>query len=246
MYEAPPSLLAALGHVFHDPRHLELALTHRSAAFESAPAQRGHPVHDNERMEFLGDVVLAFVVSDALWRRCPSAPEGVLTRMRAAVVNETVLADIAARLGVGDALLLGRGEDRSGGRAKPSLLANTLEAIFAAVYLDAGLEGARAVVLRLLAPAIEHVTSTEGVTHDEKTRLQEFVQARHNLTPRYELTGAEGPDHQRVWHVEVHVGDLYRARGSGRSKKAAERDAARAMLVTFDTPSATEASARET
>ncbi len=230
------ALAAALGHTFRDERLLEVALTHRSAAFEAAPARKGRPVGDNERMEFLGDAVLALVVSDALWSRCPDATEGELTRMRAAVVNETRLAEAASRAGVGDVLRLGRGEERTGGRAKPSLLANCLEAAFAAVYLDAGIERAREVILALLAPALDHVASTASAQRDEKTALQELVQARHNVTPRYEVVDTQGPDHDRVWHVEVRAGEVLRARGQGRSKKAAEQEAARNALRALEEP----------
>ncbi len=232
---APTPLTDALGHAFGDPRLLAVALTHRSAAFEAGGGKRARPLEHNERLEFLGDSVLALVVSDALWRRCPEATEGELTRMRAAVVNETRLADVAQRIGLGDALRLGRGEDRTGGRAKPSLLANTLEALFAAVYLDAGIDRAREVVLRLLGPCLDEVTATTS-TRDQKTLLQEIVQARHNITPRYEVVDAVGPDHERVWHVEVSAGEIVRARGSGRSKKAAEQEAARAALEGIDGP----------
>ncbi len=189
-------------------------------------------------MEFLGDAVLSLAISDALWKRCPDATEGELTRMRAAIVNETRLAEVAAILGIGDAMRLGRGEERTGGRTKASLLANALEAAFAAVYLDAGVERASAVVLAMMGPTLERVVSSVSAQRDEKTRLQELMQARHNLTPRYEVVDTEGPDHDRVWHVEVRAGELLRARGSGRSKKAAEQEAARCALRTLDAPPA--------
>lgn len=230
------ALAASLGHQFRDPRLLEVALTHRSAAFESAAARKGKSLGDNERMEFLGDAVLSLAVSDALWSRCPEAAEGELTRMRAAVVNETRLAEAAARLGIGDALRLGRGEERTGGRTKASLLANALEAAFAAVYLDAGVERAREVVLALMAPTLDHVVSTVSAQRDEKTVLQELIQARHNVTPRYDVVDTQGPDHDRVWHVEVRAGELLRARGQGRSKKLAEQEAARNALRALDEP----------
>jgi ribonuclease III len=231
MEEAEQKLIETIGHVFTDPRLLALALTHRSAAFEASTGKKSKAYSDNERLEFLGDSVLALAISDALWKLCPDASEGDLTRMRAAVVNEAVLAELALRIGVGDALRLGRGEDRTGGRAKPSLLANCVEALFAAVYLDAGIERAKEVIVALLAPSIERVTSVSQASRDEKTTLQELVQARHNVTPRYEVEDAEGPDHDRKWHVVVLIGEQIQGRGTGRSKKAAERDAARVALI---------------
>jgi ribonuclease-3 len=223
--------LEALGHPFQRLVLLHEALTHRSAAFEAANSRKGKDLRDNERMEFLGDAVLALVVSDALWRRAPGAEEGELTRMRAAVVNERSLARVATDLGLGDALRLGKGEDRTGGRAKPSLLANALEAVFAAVYLDGGIEAARPLIERLLLRELDEVTARnteeDRALLDEKSLLQEIVQARHGLTPRYEVVGTDGPDHDRTWTVEVIAGEVVRARGSGRSKKIAEQEAAR-------------------
>jgi ribonuclease III len=158
--------------------------------------------------------------------------------MRAAIVNESRLAEIAARLGVGDAMRLGRGEERTGGRAKASLLANALEAAFAAVYLDAGVTRACEVVLAMVASTLDHVVSTASAQRDEKTVLQELIQARHNVTPRYEVTDTQGPDHDRVWHVEVRAGEVLRAKGQGRSKKIAEQEAARNALRALDEPNA--------
>ncbi len=236
MDEKLNALAAALGHTFRDERHLEVALTHRSAAFEATATKRAKVLTDNERMEFLGDAVLALAVSDALWKRCPDASEGELTRMRAAIVNESRLAEVAARLGVGEAMRLGRGEERTGGRTKASLLANALEAIFAAVYLDAGVERACEVVLAMVAPTLDHVVNTISAQRDEKTVLQELIQARHNVTPRYEVIDSQGPDHDRVWHVEVRAGEVLRARGLGRSKKIAEQEAARHALRALAAP----------
>jgi ribonuclease-3 len=228
-------LAEALQHTFQNGRLLAVALTHRSAAFE-ASSKKSKALEHNERMEFLGDSVLALVVSEALFARCPDAAEGVLTRMRAAIVNETRLAKTAARLGIGDALRLGRGEEQTGGRTKPSLLADTLEAVFAAVYLDAGMERAREVILAQLAETIDLVIRGADTHRDEKTLLQERVQALRNVTPTYEVVGMEGPDHERVWHVEVKAGDSLRARGQGRSKKAAEQDAAGHAIRLLDEP----------
>lgn len=229
MEDQERAIAEALGHTFRDERLLEVALTHRSAAFEASTRKRAKTPPNNERLEFLGDAVLSLVVCDALWKRFPDATEGELTRMRAVVVNEGRLAEVATRIGLGDALRLGRGEDSTGGRARPSLLANTLEALFAAVYLDAGLEGARGVILALLGPVIDRIAGGEIALYDEKTQLQELLQ-RQGVTPRYEVVRFEGPDNNRTWYVEVQAGDALRAQGSGRSKKAAEQDAARAVL----------------
>jgi len=231
-------LAEALQHTFQNGRLLAVALTHRSAAFE-ASSKKTRALEHNERMEFLGDSILALVVSDELFTRCPDAAEGVLTRMRAAVVNEARLAETAARLGLGDALRLGRGEERTGGRGKASLLADTLEAVFAAVYLDAGMTRAREVILAQLSAAIDQVILGADTNRDEKTLLQERVQARRNLTPTYDVVRTEGPDHERVWHVEVRAGDDLRARGQGRSKKAAEQDAAGHALRLLEEVAAT-------
>ena len=237
MDERLRGFIAALGHPFSNVVLLHEALTHRSAAFEASAGRRGKDLRDNERLEFLGDAVLALVVSDALWRRVPAAVEGELTRMRAAVVNERTLARIATEIGLGEVLRLGRGEDRTGGRTKPSLLANALEAVFAAVYLDAGIDAARALIERLLAAPLDEVTQRavnvgeERTLLDEKSLLQELVQAKFGITPRYEVTGTEGPDHDRVWTVEVRAGEIVRAQGSGRNKKSAEQEAARAARL---------------
>ncbi|MEZ4390152.1 MAG: ribonuclease III [Polyangiales bacterium] len=231
MDEATRELVAALGHSFRDASLLHEALTHRSAAFEASSAKRGKALRDNERMEFLGDSVLALVVSDALWRSVPGAVEGELTRMRAAVVNERTLARVATELKLGDALRLGKGEERTGGRSKPSLLANALEALFAAVYLDGGIDAARPLIERLLAGELAEVTSRasgeERSNVDEKSMFQELIQARYGSTPRYEVVKTEGPDHDRLWTVEVIAAETIRAQGTGRSKKIAEQQAAR-------------------
>ncbi len=228
------ALAARLPHSFVRPELLETALYHRSAAFEAGAARRGKAPADNERMEFLGDAVLAFVASEVLFTRFPEASEGELTRLRAALVNEQSLAAIAAGLDLGSALRLGRGEDRSGGRAKPSLLADALEAVFAAVFLDAGMDTARAVIAGLIAPSVDVLVRSRSVGHDPKTLFQERFQARFHRTPTYSLLGHRGPDHQRVWEVEMCAGEHLRTRGEGRSKKAAEQAAAAEGLVLLD------------
>lgn len=222
------ALAAKLGHTFADESLLDVALTHRSAAFEANANKRGRRPADNERMEFLGDVVLGLAVSEMLWRRFPTASEGELTRMRASIVNETNLARIALEIGVGEAIKLGRGEDNTGGRTKPSLLADSMEAVFAAVYLDGGIDRAREVIVALIGGFSEAAPVTS--VRDEKTRLQEWMQEHHKITPRYEVIGAVGPDHDRTYEVEMQAGDVLKSQGSGRSKKSAEQDAARKAM----------------
>ncbi|NNE75311.1 MAG: ribonuclease III [Acidimicrobiales bacterium] len=225
----PPlhDLLAALadrvGHCFADLRHLELAVTHRSFCAENTG------VESNERLEFLGDSVLGLIVTDELYRRYPDAPEGELAKARAALVNSPTLAELAAAVQIGDALRLGRGEDASGGRAKPSILADAMEAVIGAVYLDGGLDAARTFVLPALEP---HMTATEADgpgANDFKTRLQERVAALGLEPPQYEIE-AEGPDHDKRFHATVHIGGEQRGHGSGTSKKQAEQAAAEAAI----------------
>lgn len=224
----------AIGYEFRDPASLTAALTHRSHASEHGQlrAVPGTLGPDNERLEFLGDAILSMLVAEALWTRAPAAREGELSRMRAAVVNESSLADAALRAGVGEALRLGRGEQRSGGRTRPSILADALEALFAAVYLDGGVDAARSVVLRALGARIDEVAA--GGVLDDKSLLQEILQARHRITPRYEVVATYGPDHEREHEVELRAGDVVAARGRGRSKKEAEQAAARAALEALE------------
>jgi len=217
--ERMAAVAEALGHRFEREELLRDALTHRSYANERpklAPS-------DNERLEFLGDAVAGFVVSGMLWERFPDAPEGELTRRRADLVCEATLAAIAKDLGIGEALRLGRGEERSGGRDKPRLLASALEACLGAVFLDGGELAAVRVGRSLFADRIDGVTPGAS---DFKSRVQELVQARHGTTPRYEVLAAEGPDHDRTFRVAIVVRDRTVGEGSGRSKGEAEQAAA--------------------
>lgn len=218
--EAGPEVLAArLGHRFAEPALLRQALAHRSWCAESGG------VASNERMEFLGDAVLGLVVAEHCFGAYPDLPEGGLAKVRAAVVNTAVLAEVAAELGVGDHLLLGRGEDTSGGRSKPSILANTVEALIGAAYLDGGWPVAAGLVLRLLGPRIAEAAAGPGAD-DFKTRLQELVVRTVGQLPRYEVEGS-GPDHARHYRATVVVGGEATGTGEGRSKKDAEQAAAR-------------------
>ncbi|MGI8797305.1 MAG: ribonuclease III [Acidimicrobiia bacterium] len=213
------ALEEALGWEFHDPGLLERALTHRSYCAEHAGAV------SNERLEFFGDAVLGLVVTDYVFREYEIFHEGDLAKLRASVVNSEALAEVAAEVGVGDALRLGKGEDAAGGRSKPSILGDALEAVIAAVYVDGGWEPARAFVLRLVEPRIvEGAAGPEG--QDPKGRLQELLAQRGQL-PRYQV-GREGPDHAPRFSATVVVGGRSLGEGQGRSKRQAEQVAAQA------------------
>lgn len=208
-----------LGAVLRDRGLWEQCLTHRSFAYESG----GLPT--NERLEFLGDAVLGIVVTDQLYRDYPDQPEGDLAKMRAALVNMTVLADVAREIGLGDAVRLGRGEEMTGGRNKSSILADTLEAVFGAIYLDRGIKVSRKVILGLFLPRIRGKVEG-GVVHDYKTALQELAAASLGTLPEYSLSES-GPDHAKRFNAVVSLAGVSYGQGSGRSKKEAEQAAAR-------------------
>jgi ribonuclease III len=213
------ALEAALGHEFADRGHLDSALVHRSYCAE-------HPDSEsNERMEFLGDAVLGLSVTDHVYATYPSLPEGELAKLRASVVNAEVLTELALEVGLGPALLLGKGEDASGGRTKASILADAMEAVIAAVYLDGGWGAADALVLRLLGDRIREGALGPG-GRDYKTRLQELAAQRFDQLPRYQVR-AEGPDHSKRFFAVVLIGGESHGEGEGRSKKQAEQAAAR-------------------
>jgi ribonuclease-3 len=220
--EAREAIERGLGHRFVRPDHLARALVHRSAG-----AGR-----NNETLEFLGDAVLDLAISDLLMHRHPDAREGALSKMRAGLVNATVLAAKARALGLGDWLALGRGEEKTGGRGKESILAAVYEAVLGAVYLDAGYEPARAAVERHFAADVAAIVDP-GST-DFKTRLQERTQRLLRTSPIYALVGEEGPDHAKRFVSEIRIeGRLY-GRGVGGTKKAAEQAAAMAALDRLD------------
>ncbi len=214
-------LAERLGHTFGDLSLLQHALAHRSWCGEQ---EGGAP--SNERLEFLGDAVLGLVVARYSYDRYPEFPEGKLAKVRSAVVNARVLAQVAGRLGVGEVLLLGRGEEGSGGRAKASILADAFEAVLGAVYLDAGWEAAQTLVLRELGDAIARA-GEEPDDFDHKSRLQERAVRDGEGTPRYVVEGS-GPDHDRAYVAKVFLGGTMCGIGEGRSKKDAEQEAARA------------------
>ncbi|MBO6936607.1 MAG: ribonuclease III [Deltaproteobacteria bacterium] len=212
----------ALGHEFEQEALLADALTHRSFKNERPDLART----DNERLEFLGDAVLGMGVAVLLADAYPDVGEGALTRLRADVVCEASLAAVARSLEVGDALRLGKGEERSGGRDKPRLLASAMEAIVGAVLTDGGTGPALELVERLFA---DQVAQASG-QRDVKSRLQEWAQREKGATPAYRVVRAEGPDHERVFHVAVELEGTTLAEGTGRSKAEAERSAARKAL----------------
>jgi ribonuclease-3 len=220
-----PKLEESLGHSFQDKALLAEALTHRSFANE----YHAEKLPDNERLEFLGDAVLDLVTSEYLMVTLPEAPEGQLTRIRAEVVSMPGLARIARSLDVGSAMLLGKGEERSGVRQNSSLLADAVEALIGAVFTDGGFASAKAVVLPLFVPLLEEASKVEG--QDFKSRLQEMLQASQRALPVYRLANACGPSHERIFHVEVIVDDTVISSGQGRTKKSAEQVAAELALI---------------
>jgi ribonuclease-3 len=209
----------ALGWAFVDHGLLDRALTHRSYCSEQGIEE------SNERLEFLGDSVLGFVVTRFVYEQYPQMPEGELAKLRAAVVSAEALADVAQDLDLGSSLRLGKGEDASGGRAKPSILADAMEAVIAAVYLDGGLEPAARLVLALLEVRIREQAVGPG-GQDYKTRLQELAAQQCDQLPRYQVRN-EGPDHSKRFFAAVYLRDEEYGAGEGRSKKAAEQAAAR-------------------
>lgn len=203
-------------------RHYEQALTHSSYAHEHSLGSHAH----NERLEFLGDAVLELTISEALYRRFPDLPEGKLTRFRAGLVCEESLSQLANKLGLGAYLRLGKGEAASGGRQRPSLLADAFEALLGAIYLDLGFEAVRQVVETLFSPLFEDL-SRGCLRHDYKTLMQEHTQAVLATTPEYRIVAERGPDHSKVFVAQLILNQKVLGEGSGRSKKEAEQEAAR-------------------
>lgn len=208
----------AIGYTFHNIELLRVAVTHTSYANESKKGEK-----HNERLEFLGDSVLGVVVADYLFHKAGHLPEGQLTRKRASLVCEQALFGFAQQIQLGRYLRLGKGEERSGGRQRPSILSDAFEAVIAAIYLDGGLEAARAFILPF-------VTEGKPAGEDYKTRLQEVVQQNPEERLRYVVAGESGPDHDKHFVVEVHLNSNCIGRGEGHSKKIAEQQAARQAL----------------
>ncbi|HVE91691.1 MAG TPA: ribonuclease III [Actinomycetota bacterium] len=207
-----------LGVRFRNPSLLDLALTHRSYAYEAGLLET------NERLELLGDAVLNLVITDIIFKRFPTYVEGDLAKLRASLVSAPALAGVAVELGLGPAVRLGRGELMTGGRDKPSIMADALEAVIGAVYLDRGMAGIRSVVRKLFGDRIKAAIGQE-VPKDAKTRLQEWVTRRHGILPTYRVSGV-GPDHAKKFSAEVFVRSELYGCGEGRSKKEAEQAAA--------------------
>lgn len=223
----PPSLSPVetlLGYRFSDRGLIEEALRHSSFVNEAAESR----LRDNERLEFLGDAVLNLVVGHILLRRFPNHAEGDLSRMRAGLVNEKELAGLARRLDLGAHIQLGRGETQTGGQAKNSILAGALEALMAAVFLDGGFDAARAIIEAHFEPLVDRLLTGSELA-DYKSQLQELVQSQPGSMPRYAVIREDGPDHDKTFWVELKVLHLA-TQGSGKSKKAAEQDAARRAL----------------
>lgn len=219
----------AIGYTFRTPALLDEALTHTSYVNEfKEPGSR-----DNERLEFLGDAVLALIISEHVASASPGLSEGALSKLRSHLVSEATLARVARRLELGRLLRLGRGEERTRGRDKESILANTLEAVLAAVYQDGGLDAAKAFALKAFGPELRTAMNGEGsgpLSGDYKTQLQEWCQQRHGVVPQYVTAKESGPDHQKTFEVQVVVQGRVLGRGAGRSKKEAEQAAAQQAL----------------
>jgi ribonuclease III len=215
------SLEDVLGHQFSDNSLLDLALTHRSISSDDPS------ISDNERLEFLGDAVLQLAVTNKIYHGYPKLPEGQLAKTRAAVVSGKTLAEVASRIGLGEHVSLSPSEERSGGRTKDSILADTMEAVIGAVYLDAGLDVATEMIYRMFDSIIAEKAANPG-GRDYKTRLQEVL-AVHGKRPEYEISG-EGPDHDRTFTATVSTDGRVLGSGVGRSKKEAEQTAAEMAL----------------
>jgi ribonuclease-3 len=215
-----------VGYRFTDPQLLERALTHRSRANEDASGA----TIDNESLEFLGDAVLGFVMADLLFRDFPQLDEGQKSKIKASLVSTATLGDLARELGLGEFLALGRGEEKTGGRNKQALLADGYEALIAALYLDGGIEAARTFIVREFGERLEDVRSPEFWGRDYKSALQEVVQSRDLPLPEYSVAAESGPDHRKIFHVEVRVAGEVMGTARGASKKAAEQEAARQAL----------------
>ena len=220
------ALQQAIDYRFRDRGLLEHAMTHTSRANEDVSGG----VTDNESMEFLGDAILGFVVADTLFRDFPEFDEGQKSKVKASLVSTATLARQAERLTIGEHLLLGRGEEKTGGRRKQALLADGYEALIAAIYLDGGIEQARAFIQREFAPLFEEVRREGRALDDHKSSLQEFLQSTGQPLPEYRLTGTVGPDHQKFFVVELLVRGEALAEAMGPSKKEAEQEAARVAL----------------
>ncbi len=223
-------LQQTLGVSFNDISLLEQALVHSSYVNENP----GFAPTSNERLEFLGDAVLGLIVADKLYQDFPRFTEGEMTKFRAALIRRDTLARLARAIRLGDHLNLGKGEEASGGRHKPANLAAALEAVIAAIFLDQGSTATKNFIIRLLDAELQKVVS-QGTEVDYKSELQELTQARERQTPTYHVIETTGPDHDKQFTIEVKLGETMLGRGSGKSKKAAESEAARSALENLST-----------
>lgn len=221
------TLQKVISHRFSQVKHLRTALTHSSYANECEDAPG-----DNERLEFLGDAVLELGISELLFEVHPDAPEGALTRMRARLVSEPALARLARELGLDELLFLGKGEEMQGGRTRDALLADAFEAVLGAVFLDGGFEAAQAVVRAIYGPRLQAACDVRRV-RDCKSRLQELTQDRFKQRPTYALVGTSGPDHAKIFEVELTLPDGATLRATGQSVKKAEQTAAAMALELY-------------
>ena len=223
------ALQKTLGISFNDPSLLEQALVHTSYVNENPGTATS-----NERLEFLGDAVLGCIIAEELYQRLPQSSEGEMTELRSSLVRGDALSRMARAISLGNYLYLGKGEEVSGGRRKPANLAGAMESVIAAIFLDQGSSVVRAFILRLVDKELKKALS-QGIEPDYKSQLQELIQARHQLTPTYQVIEAMGPDHDRKFTVEVKLGDAVLGIGSGKSKKLAEEEAARSALAQLPT-----------
>ncbi len=222
--ESPADLNKRLGLNIGDELLLSRALTHRSYLNEHSEA-----IEDNERLEFLGDAVLDFVVGAWLYDRYPEMPEGDLTRMRSALVHTEQLAEFAGQIHLGHAMRLGKGESQAGGKSRPALLCDTFEAVVGAIYIDKGIDG----VLKFITPFLENTSDDIIANHkdeDPKSNLQEWAQGQGYATPQYMTASSSGPDHSKMFEVDVYINNKVIARGAGHSKQAATKNAAQKAL----------------
>jgi len=224
--ELEEELSDKVGYRFSNSAILLNALCH--ASFSNEQSVVG--LRDNERLEFLGDAVLELAISDVLMNRFPEAEEGLLSRYRASLVDEAGLFDVAKDIGLGKYLLLGKGEELSGGRERPSVLADAMEALIGAIYIDGGFEEAKRVVLRLFSSRIKGLAHKEAI-YDFKSLLQEFTQQKYKTTPVYRLVEDWGPPHNKVFRVSLSINGRIVAHGEGKSKKEAEQHAAKAAYT---------------
>jgi ribonuclease III len=227
--ETSQRLAEKLGYVFRNERTLLEALTHSTFAYE----HRQDALISNERLEFLGDAILDQVVSEFLFQQPELLSEGTMTRTRALVVCENTLARLARKLMIGEAVLMGRGEAQTGGRSKPSNLANAMEAIFGAVFLDGGYETVRRIILHLLDDPLRQALAGQ-IVYDYKSRLLELTQAVHASAVRFAILDEQGPVHERLFTAGIYIGDRLIAQGNGNSKKEAEQQAARFALALLE------------